>query len=138
MIVNPDKHHAMVLGTTDHKLSFPVVDSLNLLGMTVDNQLNFSEHVSLVCKKVNNQLNVMFRFRNLICIATKLKFYNTFILPHFQYCSMVWHFCSVRNCNNLLISAPYVLLLMIKFRPTSSYYIIQEEQLFTTKGFKIC
>ena len=106
--------------------------------MTIDNQLNFSEHVSLVCKKVNNQLNVMFRFRNLICIATKLKFYNAFILPHFQYCSMVWHFCSARNCNNLLISAPYVLLLMIKFRPTSGYYIIQEEQLFTTKGFKIC
>ena len=127
MIVNPDKHHAMVLGTTDHKLSFPVVDSQNLLGMTIDNQLNFSEHVSLVC-----------RFRNLICIATKLKFYNAFILPHFQYCSMVWHFCSARNCNNLLISAPYVLLSMIKFRPTSSYYIIQEEQLFTTKGFKIC
>ena len=101
----------MVLGTTDHKLSFPVVDSLNLLGMTIDNQLNFSEHVSLVCKKVNNQLNVMFRFRNLICIATKLKFYNAFILPHFQYCSMVWHFCSARNCNNLLISTPYVLFL---------------------------
>ena len=25
-----------------------------------------------------------------------------------------------------------------KFRPTSSYYIIQEEQLYTTKGYKIC
>ena len=111
MIVNADKHHAMVLGTKDHKLSFPVVDSLDLLGMTIDNQLNFSEHVSLVSKKVNNQLNIMIRFRNLICIATKLKFYNAFILPHFQYCSTVWHFCSAKNCNNLLISAPYVLFL---------------------------
>ena len=89
MIVNADKHHAMVLGTPDHKLSFPVVDSLDLLGMTIDNQLNFSEHVSLVCKKVNNKLNVMIRFCNLICIAAKLKFYNAFILTHFQYCSTV-------------------------------------------------
>ena len=41
----------------------------------------------------------MIRFRNLICIATKLKLYNAFILPHFQYCSTVWHFCSARNCD---------------------------------------
>ena len=40
----------------NHKFSFPVEDCLDLLGMTIDNQLNFNEHVSLVCKKVNNQL----------------------------------------------------------------------------------
>ena len=34
----PDKHHAMVLGTTDHKFSFPVEDSMDLLGLTTDNQ----------------------------------------------------------------------------------------------------
>ena len=28
----------------------------------------------------------------LICTATKLKLYNAFILPHFQFCSTVWHF----------------------------------------------
>ena len=43
----------------------------------------------------------MIRFRNLICTATKLKLYNAFILPQFQYCSMVWHFCSARNCEKL-------------------------------------
>ena len=34
-IVNPGKHHAMVLGTTEHKFSFPVEDSLDLLGVTI-------------------------------------------------------------------------------------------------------
>ena len=87
--------------TTDYKFSFAVEDSLDLLGMTIDNQLNFNKHVSLVCKKVNNQLNVMIRFRNLICTATKLKLYNAFILPHLQYCSTVWHFCSARNRDKL-------------------------------------
>ena len=48
MIVIPDKHHAMVLGTTDHRFSFPVEESLDLLGMTIDNQLNFDKPVSLV------------------------------------------------------------------------------------------
>ena len=27
--------------------------------------------------------------------------YNAFILPHLQYCSTVWHFCSARNCDKL-------------------------------------
>ena len=53
MIFNPGKHHAMVLGTTDHWFSFPVEESLDLLGMTIDNQLNFDKHVSLVCYKVH-------------------------------------------------------------------------------------
>ena len=46
MIMNPDRHHAMVLATTNHKFSFPVDDSLDLLGMTIDNPLNVYEHVS--------------------------------------------------------------------------------------------
>ena len=40
MIVDPDKHHAMVLGTADHKFSFPVEDSVDLLAVTVANHLN--------------------------------------------------------------------------------------------------
>ena len=46
MIVNLDKHHAMVLGTTDHWFSFPVEESLDLLGMTIDNQLNLISMIS--------------------------------------------------------------------------------------------
>ena len=84
MIVNPDKHHAMVLGTTDHKFSFPVEDSLYLLGMTFDNQLNLNEHVSLVCKKSQQLLNVIIRFRKLICTATKLKLFNALFCPTFN------------------------------------------------------
>ena len=30
-----------------------------------------------------------------------LKLYKAFVLPHFQYCSVVWHFCSCRNSEKL-------------------------------------
>ena len=46
-------------------------------------------------------LNVMIRFRSLLCTATKLKLYNAFILRHFLYCSTIWHFCSTRTCDKL-------------------------------------
>ena len=76
-------------------------DSLDRLGMTIDSQLNFDKQVSLVCKKVNNQLNVVIRFRKLVNTSTMLKLYKAFVLPHFQYCSVVWHFFSSRNSEKL-------------------------------------
>ena len=101
MIVNPSKHHAMVLGFTDHQFSFTTKDSLDLVGMTIDSLLNFDKQVSLICKKVSNQLNVMIRFRKLVNTSTMLKLYKAFVLPHFQYCSVAWHFCSSRNSEKL-------------------------------------
>ena len=101
MIVNPDKHHAMVIGNTEHSFSFPLKPSIKLLGITVDNKLAFDDHVSQVCKKINNQINVIIRYRKLIGSDVMLKLYKAFILPHFQYCSSVWHFCSSRNTDKL-------------------------------------
>ena len=69
--------------------------------MNIDNKLHFDKHVSSVCKKINNQLNVMIRFRKLFSKATLVKLYKAFILAHFHYCSSVWHFCSARNTEKL-------------------------------------
>ena len=68
--------------------------------MTIDNRLSFDNHVSVICKKINNQFNVMLRFRKLINKETLLKLYKAFILPHF-YCSFVFHFCSARNADKV-------------------------------------
>ena len=100
-IVNPDELHAMVLGSTNHQFSFKTEELLDLLGITIDNLLNFDKQISLICKKVNNQLSVMIRFRKLVNTSTMLKLYKAFVLQHFQYCSPVWRFCSSRNSDKL-------------------------------------
>ena len=33
--------------------------------------------------------------------ANVLKLYKAYILPHFDYCSSVWHFCGTRNTDKL-------------------------------------
>ena len=43
----------------------------------------------------------MKRFRKLISKATLVKLYKAFILPHFHYCSLVWHFCRAQNTEKL-------------------------------------
>ena len=67
----------------------------------IDNELNFSKHISNVCKKINNQFNVMLRFRKLIRREILFKLYKAYILPHFYYCSSVWYFCGARDADKL-------------------------------------
>ena len=43
----------------------------------------------------------MLRFRKLLDKETLLKLYKAFILPHFYYCSSVWHFCGARNAEKV-------------------------------------
>ena len=54
MIVNEKKHQALILGKTEHNFCFPVNDSIDIFGMTIDNKLSFDNHVSVICKKINN------------------------------------------------------------------------------------
>ena len=43
----------------------------------------------------------MIRFRKLVNTSIMLKLYKAFFLPHFQYCFVVWYFCSSRNSEKL-------------------------------------
>ena len=83
MIVNKKKHQALILGETEHNFCFPVNKSIDIFGMTVDNRLSFDNHILVIYKKINNQFNVMLRFRKLINKEMLLKLYKAFILPHF-------------------------------------------------------
>ena len=96
MITNPDKYQAMILGNTNYIFSFtvndiniPVKDNIDLLGVNIDNNLQFSSHVKNICTKVNNQINVISRFRKIVPTDVKCKLYKAFIVPYFRYCSAV-------------------------------------------------
>ena len=83
VIVNPDKHQAIVLGA--NSFSFPVNNSIDLLGVT----------------KVNKQFSVLKRLKSIITSNVMLRLYKAFILPPLQYCSLIWHFSGTRNCDKL-------------------------------------
>ena len=53
MIVNEKKLQALILGKTEHNFCFPVNNSIDIFGMTLDNRLSFVRHVSVICKKIN-------------------------------------------------------------------------------------
>ena len=110
MIVNPDKFQAMILSSDkkDKKSQLNIndsaissEDSLTLLGIEIDNKLNFKNHVSTICKKANSQLNAIGRIQNYVGKKEKETIINTFVYSNFMYCPLAWHFCPKSSQNKI-------------------------------------
>ena len=69
------------------------VNTLKLLGVKIDNQLNFKEHIKYACSRASQRVGVLTRLRNLIPTEAKLQLFKAAILPYLTYCHVVWHFC---------------------------------------------
>ena len=63
----------------------------------IDENLNFSEHVSSLCNKATRQLNALARISKYIDVPSRKMIYNSFIVSNFTYCALVWHFCGKVN-----------------------------------------
>ena len=50
------KHPAVILGKPEHNFCFPVNNSIDIFGMTIDNRLSFNNHVSVICKKIKKSI----------------------------------------------------------------------------------
>ena len=70
---------------------------VKLLGINIDENLNFSKHTEEICKKAGRQLSALRRLSFCLDIKAKLALFRAFILSHFQYCSAVWYHCSASN-----------------------------------------
>ncbi len=66
---------------------------VKLLSLTIDQKLTFGKHIDNLCKNSAMQINIMYRFKGIFDLKGREVIYNTFILAHFNYCPMVWHFC---------------------------------------------
>ena len=70
MVVNSDKFQAIILNRKEtqaiHKLiidnkEIKTTNSIKLLGINIDDQLKFNEHISILCSKAAMQLNALSR-----------------------------------------------------------------------------
>ena len=63
--------------------------------------MKFDSHIASICRKVGGQVNALNRLKNVLPCKTKGALYRAFILPHFDYCSQIWHHCGARNTKKL-------------------------------------
>ena len=110
MQANPSKFQAIAVGAKTFKkeLVFKIESaeiicetSVKLLGIDIDFKLNFEQHVSNICRKAAQQLNVLKRIGPNLSKINKLTIFYSFILSHFNFCPMAWHFCSKTSTNKM-------------------------------------
>ena len=101
---NDDKCHLIVTKDSSNSTSKPHIyvgnecieseKSVELLGIKIDNELKFNEHVTNLIKKGNQKLHALARISKFVG-EDKLKlFMRTFIESQFNYCPLLWMFHS--------------------------------------------
>ena len=111
MIVNPGKFQAIIIKKNSKmKDSYPPnikdqkINSANcvkVLGIEIDNKLCFEQHISTLCKKASNQLNAIGGIQKNMGFKEKEILLNSFVYSNFNYCPLVWHFCSSKSLNKI-------------------------------------
>ncbi len=97
MVANSSKFQVMLLGlkTNDSivldigNFSIDVVNSVKLLGITIDSRLKFDQHVAKLCQKGNNKISAFSRVSNYFDKKQSLLLYNSFIMSQFSYCPLI-------------------------------------------------
>ena len=110
MVVNSDKFQAIILNRKEtqaiHKLiidnkEIKTTNSIKLLGINIDDQLKFNEHISILCSKAAMQLNALSRLQKYMGKSEKEAIINSFILSNCNYCPLVWHFSSCKSIRKI-------------------------------------
>ena len=104
MKANSDKSHLLVINSKNDKIILhneEIIgeEKMKLLGVTIDNKLNFEEHVTIICKKANKKLHALARVAKYLDNNKLRILMKTFIDSQFNYCPLIWMFHS-RQLNN--------------------------------------
>ena len=72
-------------------------ESVKLLGKELDCKLNFDSQITNMCIKATKQLKVLQRLDSVLNEKSRFLIFISFIQSNFNYCPLVWHFCSKTN-----------------------------------------
>ena len=84
--------HNVDIHVGNHNLK--VCHSVKCLGVTIDNRLKCTEHISTLRQKCSGVLAGLKKLTNVLPLNLKLQLYKSLILPHLDYCSVVWQECT--------------------------------------------
>ena len=91
-----------------------------VLGITIDHELKFDDHVNHLCKKASVKLNTLAHYAPFMNVSKKRNIMKSFIESQFGYCPLIWMFHS-RGLNNK-INRIHERALRITYNDKSSSY----------------
>ena len=91
MLISPYTHSRNIIFNPmiNGKL-LKVVASYKYLGITVDNQLNFTHHIKNLEKKIASVVGVLWKLKKFLPLDTLLLLYYVLIQPHYLFAITIW------------------------------------------------
>ena len=72
-----------------------------ILGVIIKNRLTLSTYIKELCIKASQNISALSRISNQINDSEKNLLFNALVKSQFNYCPLVWIFCS-RTSNNMI------------------------------------
>ena len=111
IIINLDKFQAIILDKKKSNLTnIPLtidnqiiksVPSVELLGVHLNDKLNFNLHISNICRSAANQLNALIQLKSYLNFNAKRVLINSYIISNFNYFPLVWIFSTAKSLNKI-------------------------------------
>ena len=103
-------------------------------GITIDNSFDntFDSHIKRMCRKAGQKLSALSRTSPYLETDKKELLFKSMVKSQFNYCPLVWMFCS-RNANNLINKIQERSLRLITNDKTSTFeHLLQANNEITT------
>lgn len=114
MYINLQKTSVMAIGTRQNLLHMdalniylqneiiPTVENHKLLGIIIDKTLSWEKQIDTVCLNITRRITLLKLLSKYVDQTSLTQYYNSYILPIFDYGCMIWGQCSITNINRLL------------------------------------
>jgi hypothetical protein len=79
---------SLTVSIVDHKVEN--VRSFKYLGIIISTDFTWTEHVENIAKKINQRLGLLERIKHLLPFKSRLLYYNSIVMPLFDYADLVW------------------------------------------------
>ena len=147
MIANPDKFKVIVLKKPSIKtdnISITVGNqqikpdaSVKLLGVDIDDKLNFKKHIKHLCKTAGAKLNAIKRLRIYLDNKERELLVEAHVISQFNYSTTVWHFCGLVQIHKMEKLHERCIRFIYNEYDKKYFDILEEKKLTTLYGKRI-
>ena len=94
--------------------------SIKILGIHIDEQLNWNEHIQNVRNKATNSIRNLNRINHLIPMKYRMLLYNSLVASHYNYVDTVWSGCGKNNEKRLQLTQNFAARSMLGLKKHTS------------------
>ena len=73
-----------------NNIAIQEIEYIKYLGVYIDKKLKFTKHIEYTAKIISRNIGIIARTRHYIDKKTTLLLYNALVLPHLNYCCLIW------------------------------------------------